>query len=95
MIRLFLSALAALVVVRVLFGLFQAIAAGMREGEDRTVGPGRRADGSPSDSERRSSPGSASGRTTTIDRTAVIDVPFTEIRDEEPVAETGRERGAG
>jgi hypothetical protein len=41
MFRLLLTALATLVVVRVLFGLVRAIGAGMREGRDASVGGGR------------------------------------------------------
>lgn len=83
MFRMILSALAALVVVRLLFGLIQGIAAGLREGAgDRPVGGGR------------SGAGERSPSRPTIDRDKVIDVSYTEVQDEKP-SEAGRESRAG
>jgi hypothetical protein len=74
----------------VLFGLVRAIGAGMSEGPgERPAGGGSRPDLS-----RAPSPGDASTRRSSIDRDAVIDVPYTEIHDEEPSA-AGREPRAG
>jgi hypothetical protein len=79
MFRLLLSGLATLIVARVVFGLVQAIAAGMREGPKPGAGA-------------RRAPRAA--RPPAIDRSAAIDVPYTEIGAEEP-PDSGRARRTG
>jgi hypothetical protein len=79
--RFLLSAFAALLAARVVFGLIRAIASGLREGSNETIAGGRRPEEA-----RRQSP--------VIDRSRAIDVPYTEVGDEEP-AGAGREHRAG
>jgi len=93
MFRLILSVLATLLVVRVLFGLAQAVAAGLREGSGGRPVDGGRAAGPAPDSSRPSSARDRSPRHSAIDRDSVIDVPYTEIRDEEPSSAEGRKSG--
>jgi hypothetical protein len=79
--RFLLSAFAALLAARVVFGLIQAIASGLREGSHETSAGGRRAQEPPA-------------KGPVIDRSQAIDVPYTEVGNDEP-AGAGRERRAG
>jgi hypothetical protein len=88
MFRLLISALAAFVVVRVLMGLFRAVAGGLRDGEREPVQDGR------GGSAGGRSAGGPATRRTPIDRDSAIDVSYTEIGSEEPSA-PGQERRAG
>lgn len=92
MFRLFLSALAAFVIVRILVGLVQAIAAGLRDGRADSVRGGRPPSG-PNVGTGRGGGTSAAGRPP-IDRDSAIDVSYTEVEVEES-SEPGRERRAG
>jgi hypothetical protein len=94
MFRLFLSVLAAFVIVRVLVGLFRAIGEGLSDGGHESVRDGRGAPGSPSGSGRAAAAGDASAPRPPIDRDSAIDVPYTEIEAEE-APDSGRERRAG
>lgn len=81
MFRFLLSAFAALLAARVVFGLIRAIGAGLREGSHETIAGNRK-------------PREARRKGPVIDRSRAIDVPYTEVGDEES-ARADRERQAG
>lgn len=85
MLRLLLNALLALVAARFLFGLFRW----MGDHPEDSQGPVRRGPGGPGSSGRSGGPGGPGGASGParpgVDRSTVIDVPFTE-EDPEPPA---------
>jgi hypothetical protein len=92
MFRLLISALAAFVIVRVLVGLFRAVASGLHEGGHDSVQDGRGASGPTSGPGRAA--GESAARRPPIDRDSAIDVSYTEV-ETEPAPADGQERRAG
>lgn len=96
MIRFFLTVLAVLFAVRLLFSFLRAIVLGMREGQgsvDRgTAARGNRPRGAGEESPRS---GDSPARRPAIDRASAIDVTYTEVEAERSAGAGGSGRPKG